>query len=240
MCWKFERIPHRRFCGQKCENVARSGGPMIFSLTKTHEIYQSVVKQFKDSWRHTQRCPTVVTVYAIISHPQIWAKYSAYRGAVETRGQFLKEGRSRGNEKRRWHGTTRKCNLGDAGNLQSCGHSACALCSIIRSSYDLGRFKNRTGWGRFGAGIYTTATSSKANDYSSNAIPSPRKALLLNSVVVGRGYKLTRDNPSLTKPPVGYDSVVGEPAVGGSLNYDELVVYRNDAIRPSYLVIYQP
>jgi len=30
--------------------------------------------------------------------------------------------------------------------------------------------------------------------------------------------------------------VLGE--VGGRLNYDELVVYSNDAIRPSYLVMY--
>ena len=27
--------------------------------------------------------------------------------------------------------------------------------------------------------------------------------------------------------------------VGSSLNYDELVVYNNDAIRPSYLVMYE-
>jgi hypothetical protein len=27
---------------------------------------------------------------------------------------------------------------------------------------------------------------------------------------------------------------------GGSLNYDELVVYDNDAIRPSFLVMYEP
>lgn len=27
---------------------------------------------------------------------------------------------------------------------------------------------------------------------------------------------------------------------GGSLNYDELVVYSNDAIRPSFLVMYEP
>lgn len=26
---------------------------------------------------------------------------------------------------------------------------------------------------------------------------------------------------------------------GGSLNYDELVVYTNDAIRPSFLVLYE-
>ena len=28
--------------------------------------------------------------------------------------------------------------------------------------------------------------------------------------------------------------------VGTRLNYDELVVYDNDAIRPSYLVMYEP
>jgi len=27
--------------------------------------------------------------------------------------------------------------------------------------------------------------------------------------------------------------------VGGSLNYDELIVYTNDAVRPSYLVMYE-
>jgi len=32
------------------------------------------------------------------------------------------------------------------------------------------------------------------------------------------------------------DQVLGE--VGGRLNHDELVVYDNDAVRPSYLVMY--
>jgi phage gp45-like len=58
----------------------------------------------------------------------------------------------------------------------------------------------------------------------------------LNKVVVGRGHKLTQDDTSLTAPPTGYDSVLAE--IGGSLNHDELVVYTNDAIRPSFLVIY--
>jgi len=31
--------------------------------------------------------------------------------------------------------------------------------------------------------------------------------MLLNRVVVGRGYKVTVDNTTLTKPPAGYDSV---------------------------------
>lgn len=34
------------------------------------------------------------------------------------------------------------------------------------------------------------------------------------------------------------EQVLGE--VGFALNYDELVVYRSDAIIPTYLVIYEP
>ena len=32
--------------------------------------------------------------------------------------------------------------------------------------------------------------------------------------------------------------VLAEVVPGGALNYDELVLYKNEAIRPSYLVIY--
>lgn len=112
--------------------------------------------------------------------------------------------------------------------------------------------------GRFGAGIYTSSTSSKSNDYSNNVKPSRQKAILLNKVVVGKGYKMTQDNTTLTAPPPGYDSVcfrgifgcplgvdcawtiqvLAEVAVGGSLNYDELVCYAENAIRPSFLLIY--
>jgi hypothetical protein len=82
------------------------------------------------------------------------------------------------------------------------------------------------------------------------------KAVLLNKVVVGKGKKLMYDDTTLTAPPPGYDSVstndIGSPLEtcsilcahqvlaekGGSLNHDELVVYDNDAIRPSYIVMY--
>jgi hypothetical protein len=36
---------------------------------------------------------------------------------------------------------------------------------------------------------------------------SPWKAIMLNRVVVGKGYKLKQDDPTLTSPPAGYDSV---------------------------------
>lgn len=69
---------------------------------------------------------------------------------------------------------------------------------------------------------------------------------------------MLQDSTSLTAPPSGFDSVcfiflISSARVsnslllftcqvlaekGGSLNYDELVVYHNDSIRPSFLVMY--
>ena len=147
---------------------------------------------------------------------------------MEDRGNFGALGKPRGNESRRWHGTKRKCNLGDPGKTTFCVDSECSLCCIIKSSFDLRFFKAATGWGRFGSGIYTSSTSSKfvsfqtngrlldvhltstfrSNDYSKNmGINSEWKALLLNKVVVGNGLKLSQNSTALTEPPSGYDSV---------------------------------
>ncbi|KZT66593.1 hypothetical protein DAEQUDRAFT_674722, partial [Daedalea quercina L-15889] len=75
--------------------------------------------------------------------------------------------------------------------------------------------------GRFGTGIYISATSSKSDDYVKESGGSQCKAMLLNDVVMGQPIKLSANNSALTEPPAGYDSVVGEP--GGDLNYDEAV-----------------
>jgi len=60
--------------------------------------------------------------------------------------------------------------------------------------------------------------------------------MFLCYVVVGKGIILTQDNQSLVDPPDGYDSVLGDP--GGSLNYDEVVVYDQDAVLPGYAIFY--
>ncbi|KAG8894415.1 hypothetical protein FRB99_001285 [Tulasnella sp. 403] len=76
----------------------------------------------------------------------------------------------------------------------------------------------------------------RADDYQGNIYPQPYRAVILAVVVVGLGEKLYRDSPERKAPSEGYHSVLGE--VGKDLNYDEVVVYRNDAIRPAWLVIY--
>ncbi|KAI0080964.1 ADP-ribosylation, partial [Panus rudis PR-1116 ss-1] len=237
-CRKAPKQGDRHFCGPLCADEARKKGPMIVEIPDDHEVFHSVEAQFKTSWRHGDRvCPTVRRIYKVIAEQSSLDKYDAYRAAVEARGQFVKDGRSAGNENRRWHGTTRECRLGDKGHVQFCSSTKCSLCCIMKTSYDLNLWGKKTGWGRFGAGIYTSSTSSKSNDYSSNVDPNAAlKAIILNKVVVGKGYKMTQDNTSLTAPPNGFDSVLAEK--GSRLNHDELVVYTNDAIRPSYLVMY--
>ncbi|KAF8428873.1 ADP-ribosylation [Boletus edulis BED1] len=226
------------FCGQACTSKVEKSAPLLIEVPNAHDTFKSVADQFKVTWRHATPCPTVTRVYKVIGHPTSISKYEAYRTSVESRGKFAAAGRSSGNENRRWHGTTRECLLGDGGNTALCSSTSCSLCGIIRTSYSLNLFGKKTGWGRFGAGIYTSSTSSKSNDYSNNVKPSKQKAILLNKVVVGKGYKMTQDNTRLTAPPPGYDSVLAEVSLGGSLNYDELVCYSENAIRPSYLLIY--
>lgn len=80
--------------------------------------------------------------------------------------------------------------------------------------------------------------------------------MFLNRVVVGNAYILNKQQESLKGPPKGFDSVSIEvvhgwctrsncpPQVIANANqsqglaYDELVVYKNEAIRASWLVIY--
>lgn len=238
MCLQVPKMKLSHFCSQVCIDKAEKMGPMVLEVPTGHDTFRSVADQFKASWRHSTQCPPVRRVYKICPPASSLSTYNTYKAAVETRGQFVNQGRSPGNENRRWHGTRRECHLGDRGQTQLCSSSTCSLCCIVRTSYDLNLFGKKTGWGRFGRGIYTSSTSSKSNDYSQNDCKSSLKAILLNKVVVGKGYKLTHDLTSLTSPPAGYDSVLAEK--GGSLNYDELVVYTNDAIRPSFLVMYEP
>lgn len=57
-------------------------------------------------------------------------------------------------------------------------------------------------------------------------------------VAVGRTYK-TKDNMTDLKgaPPAGYDSVHGQ--TGAVLNFDEVVVYKDEAVIPRFVLIYE-
>ncbi|GBE87733.1 hypothetical protein SCP_1104100 [Sparassis crispa] len=222
------------FCSKTCSLDAINAAPIILQVNRSHAEFYSVKRQFSEGWKHGTNVPAVVHVWKIYGEKGIYDKFARYKLGVERRTSL-----KGGNTCRRWHGTVRACQLGnDDGMHELCRNPACSLCEIIRSSFQLTRVGQRTNFGRFGAGIYTSATSSKANDYVAEWGDSPYRAMLLSKVVMGKAIKLQMGDQRLTKPPQGYDSVVGEP--GGDLNYDESIVYKNEAIRPLFLVVYRP
>ncbi|KAI0002452.1 hypothetical protein BJV74DRAFT_765325, partial [Russula compacta] len=208
--------------------------PTILEIPSGNAKYQDVVKQFTDQWKHLTQVPTVIKLWRIYGDRSVLDRFSRYQREVERR-----TGLPGGNTRRRFHGTARACSLGDT-PLDSvlCQNRACTTCKIIGSSFQIARTRGRTNVGQFGAGIYTSATSSQANDYYSDAgSGSPNRTMLLNDVVIGKTVKLTKTDQSLTQPPAGFDAVIGEP--GRDLNYDECIgTCKNEAIRPSFLIVY--
>ncbi|KAJ7196837.1 hypothetical protein GGX14DRAFT_375791, partial [Mycena pura] len=141
------------------------------------------------------------------------------------------------NEQLLFHGTSRGCLLGDEGKrARLCNLAECFLCCILRNSFDIAKCGECLSPVLFGTGIYTTACSSKADDYITGVPGSSFRAVLVNRVVVGNPFTRQYNAEELNEPPTGYHSVVGEP--GEALNYGETVVYTNDAIRPAFLIVY--
>ncbi|KAG8889071.1 hypothetical protein FRB98_005820 [Tulasnella sp. 332] len=210
----------------------------IRMLTFNSVEYHQLRSLFFDGWKHPHKqLPSLVRIYAIDLPDPLWRPYLTYRLRIESDLGSLESL----NERKTFHGTPRKCCIGDPQKtLQLCSDAACNVCSIIRTSFriDLAGTAPGRNFMRFGRGLYTTSVSSKADDYSVTQANSPYKAMLVAKVVLGRGYSLMRTTKNLIRPPVGHDSVLG--TVGVDLNYDEQVVYRNDAIRPAYLLLYEP
>ncbi|KAG8896987.1 hypothetical protein FRC01_011523, partial [Tulasnella sp. 417] len=245
--------PKSLFCGTKCSQAATRAAPILLevptsdprfadgkltltefrSITYTSQCF-SVAGQFKTAWKHNNNPPKVAKVYKIILPQSLIDSYDTYKRNLESTGNFAGKGMEPANERRRWHGTRRICKIGDdPKNLKFCANAQCSVCLILKNSYDV-KFAAA---GMFGKGIYTSATSSKSDTYTRGAAPgSQYKAMFLNRVAVGKGKILTSADSSLRVAPAGFDSVIANP--GSGLNYDELIVYDNNAIRTSWLLLY--
>ncbi len=56
---------------------------------------------------------------------------------------------------------------------------------------------------------------------------------------IGEGYVPETDMNTLSAPPDGMDSVICKVGKTQNLNYDEVVVYKDDAALPQYIILYQ-
>ncbi|CAG8497018.1 933_t:CDS:2 [Dentiscutata heterogama] len=94
--------------------------------------------------------------------------------------------------------------------------------------------------------IYFSTTSSKCDNFNANLLENRNgvnyKVILLNNVVLGRIYKPLENDFSLTSPPPGYDSVCGDPNIVKNLKdlkHNEIIVYKEEASIPQFLIVYQ-
>jgi uncharacterized protein (DUF952 family) len=109
----------------------------------------------------------------------------------------------------------------------------------------------------FGFGIYSTSVSSKADDYTSNANDlSKTRIMIVNHVALGRSKMMYEASHDMQHAPHLYNSVccsffllvrhstLGQVTAatypeGGKLNYQETVVYRDDAICANAIIVYE-
>lgn len=247
------------FCSANPKN--KRGGRWTTSrlhvLGSTEADYSTVERQFYDGWKHPhKRKPRIKTIFRIISPPSFHMPYYQHRSAFIYTCRNLSvviSSRDRvcidlpdisshtfisPNEQFLFHGTDRACSLGeDPASTNLCMLPECHLCCIVRNSFDISKCGQKNKFRRFGTGIYATSVSSKADDYIQNINRlTPIRAVLLNRVVVGNPERRLRNAIYRTAPLAGCHSIIGEP--GADLNYEETVVYNNDAIRPAFLVVY--
>jgi hypothetical protein len=152
--------------------------------------------------------------------------------------------------RRRFHGTSSECGVGINPGSRPCDSAKCSVCGILTTGFQTSLAGSGPGAGqmtlRYGAGIYSSSTSGKANDYAEGSEKlhggKTMRTMFLVNAAAGRPFVTTVGTiQGMTEPPKdknghSYDSVVGE--VGEALNYDELVVYNDRAVIPAYFIVY--
>ena len=131
-----------------------------------------------------------------------------------------------------YHGTSLKCAIYQSATV--CSDESCGICGISQKGM-LPNFKAKNiAFQRFGNGFYLAPNSSKCHDYTRGY--DKYRAMLLFDVAEGKKFIVKDDNTTLKAPPPGYDSVYGQH--GRALNFDEIVLYKSEALLPTHIVVY--
>ncbi|KZT66592.1 hypothetical protein DAEQUDRAFT_730004 [Daedalea quercina L-15889] len=123
------------FCSNTCKEDTFKSAPLILSIGEEMASFKDVSKQFLDSWKHKKALPSVVKIWKIYCNKSHTDNFFSYKGAIER-----KIGQTGGNSRRRWHGTSRTCTIGDSEDQTNlCQDVACSLCRIIETSFDINK-----------------------------------------------------------------------------------------------------
>jgi len=109
------------FCGLACLLDARKLAPLLLAIPRDHVTFTMVKSKFRRAWK-AGLCPNIKSVHRVVESSASIDAYSAYLHKY-------------GNEQFRFHGTNRRCRLGDDGHTTLCTSSLCSACSIIKTSF---------------------------------------------------------------------------------------------------------
>ncbi|KAJ2932508.1 hypothetical protein H1R20_g4586, partial [Candolleomyces eurysporus] len=179
----------------------------LVPLQKSNSKYIEVEKSFRKGWKHPKKKrPRIYGVFRIALSDNVLKPFHRYRTRVAAALRLAEKADNPSNEQLLFHGTTRCCLLGEDSR-------STRLCHLPQCNL------------------------CSADDYTANPDnASNLRVILVSRVIVGKAHRRKKNATSLTEPPCGHHSVIGEPGI--DLNYEETVVYDNDAIRPAYVVVY--
>ena len=205
----------------------------LLKLSNTSQEYCDLTKAFKKNWSSNKGSVPEIHCVLEIVNPSIQNRLEEYDQTLSWWYQGIKQ---------YYHGTQLKCNMLDY--LELCTNDDCSICGIAKRGFDPKRISSRA-WQRFGKGFYLAPNSSKAYEYPlagrNQSTTLDYRCVLVCDVAPGCKYYVYENNPSLEGPPRGYHSVYGKAKWLGfqyspHLNYDELVVFDTNAIRPHYIL----
>ena len=184
---------------------------------------KEICAKFRKDWVKRQ-CPDVDHIFEVFCG-KATKRWKDYQATLASKG-------SPTTVEQHYHGTTIKCDL--VVTKSACSHRDCGICGISQEGFDKKLIAKNIKFKRFGDGFYLAPHSSKCHDYTQGT--HTHRAMLLCSVFPGEKYTVTKNQPHLTAPPDGYDSVYGKP--GESLNYPEIVLFEEASILPRYVILY--
>ena len=180
-----------------------------------------VAKKFTDTWAQKKgQCPQIHCIFKV-SNTKLTSSWNTYKSALPSSAT-----------EDYFHGTKLMCDILNTNTL--CQDEECGVCGIANIGFDRRCIRKNINFQRFGHGFYLAPNSSKCHDYTQGH--GGYRAMLLFEVCPGNKYQLQNDDKTLTAPPEGYNSVHGK--AGGSLNYDELVLYNPDGAVLKYIIVY--
>lgn len=204
---------------------------ILYALSNDQNTYKEIEKHFKREWvkvtSRVKQAPALLAIFAI-QNEEVAKIYRRYGTGIRRSGKCS-------NSDLFFHGTKLLCDL--VNTQTCCSDRECGVCGISSHGFDQDRIGTNIHFQRFGSGIYLAPNSSKCHDYTQGNPEYGVRAQLLCLVAQGARCELMQDNTALTQPPGGYDSVYGKK--GGSLNYDEIVVFDSEAVWPQFVVVYK-